>query len=112
MFDRVVAHARAQKCKSAHPLSGACVYRGPNGTKCFIGALIPDDKYEPRMDDENINASSRIIQEAVGMNDNYEQVLLASKLQAIHDARDPSVWEYGFEELAISFELTYTPPAA
>ena len=111
MFDRVVAHARAQRIKSTNPLNGACVYRGPNGTKCFIGALIPDDKYEPRMDDENLSASSRIIQEAVGMDDSYLQAFIASKLQVIHDMHDPSSWEEKFEELAYAHDLTYTPPA-
>lgn len=27
-----------------------CYYRGPNGTKCAVGCLIPDELYEPRMD--------------------------------------------------------------
>jgi len=25
---------------------GACLYRGPNGTKCAVGIFIPDDKYK------------------------------------------------------------------
>ena len=28
-----------------------CLYRGPNGNKCAIGALIPDDMYDPKMDE-------------------------------------------------------------
>lgn len=27
-----------------------CLYRGPNGNKCAVGHLIPDDKYVPEME--------------------------------------------------------------
>lgn len=27
-----------------------CMYRGPDGTKCAIGCMIPDDKYNPSFD--------------------------------------------------------------
>jgi hypothetical protein len=48
MFDKMVAHLREQKAFSAQsPNSMACSYRGAGGTKCAIGALIPDDKYDP-----------------------------------------------------------------
>ncbi len=36
----------------------ACLYRGPNGKKCAIGILIPDDKYDPEF--ENASTSSVI----------------------------------------------------
>lgn len=29
-----------------------CLYRGPNGERCFIGAAIPDDKYDPHFEKE------------------------------------------------------------
>lgn len=31
-------------------IQGRCKYRGPNGLVCAYGARIPDDKYDPRMD--------------------------------------------------------------
>lgn len=31
---------------------GYCLYRGPNGTKCAAGHLIPDDKYDPKMENK------------------------------------------------------------
>lgn len=27
-----------------------CLYRGPNGTKCAIGCIIPDDRYQEQFD--------------------------------------------------------------
>ncbi len=29
---------------------GTCLYRGPNGKKCAIGVLIPDEKYTPHLE--------------------------------------------------------------
>lgn len=50
-FENVVRHLYAQ----GHPAmdeSGACLYRGPNGTKCAVGCLIPDDLYKRQMDED------------------------------------------------------------
>ena len=45
----------AQGCKALKPESvNNCRYRGPNGTKCAIGWLIPDDKYLPEMEDSTV----------------------------------------------------------
>lgn len=30
-----------------------CMYRGPYGTKCLIGGLIPDEAYDPSMEDSS-----------------------------------------------------------
>src|SRR5687767_3057774 len=35
---------------SETPTGKACMYRGENGTKCGAGVLIPDDKYDKRME--------------------------------------------------------------
>lgn len=49
-FDAALAHLRKQGCRSFlhyHDAHGdemaGCRYRGPNGTMCAIGALIPDE---------------------------------------------------------------------
>jgi hypothetical protein len=48
MFDDVAKHMAQQRKRSTH--DGTCLYRGPNGLKCGIGALIPDANYSPAMD--------------------------------------------------------------
>jgi len=45
VFDKVATHLLTQNCKSVE--DGACLYRAPNGMKCAIGALIPDELYDP-----------------------------------------------------------------
>lgn len=42
IFDTCLTHLRAQGRRSIDPISGFCVYRGPDGLKCAIGALIPN----------------------------------------------------------------------
>lgn len=63
IFDRVVAHLLTQGKPAATPI-GKCCYR-LNGTKlskgalaCGIGALIPDDLYDERLEDTAANAST------------------------------------------------------
>ncbi len=46
MFDIVWAHFKANGFKPSVD-GNACVYRAPDGNKCAVGALIPDEKYRP-----------------------------------------------------------------
>lgn len=32
-----------------------CLYRGPNGTKCAIGLIIPDEEYDSSFENERAN---------------------------------------------------------
>lgn len=36
-----------------------CLYRGPNGTKCAIGLIIPDEEYDPEFENERANTVLR-----------------------------------------------------
>ena len=46
IFDKVVAHFAVQREAAAE--YGMCMYRTPDGRKCAIGALIPDEVYSRR----------------------------------------------------------------
>lgn len=46
-FDIAWNHAVVEKQPPSARPYGSCLYRGPNGTRCFIGAAIPDEKYHP-----------------------------------------------------------------
>lgn len=55
-FDTALTGLRAQGRKS---VSGEdCLYRGPDGTKCGVGFLIPDDRYSPDLDTRCPNGAS------------------------------------------------------
>jgi hypothetical protein len=118
LFDQVVVHARQQKCKATN--SYRCAYRGPNGTKCFIGALIPDDKYLKSFEGYGLGAllscekdsykynSSKDIATAAGIEE--PQYELAKVLQGVHDNFEQPEWEKHFTKIATQYNLTYTSP--
>jgi hypothetical protein len=119
LFDRVVAHARQQKCKASLGLT--CYYHHTNGTKCFIGALIPDDKYLHSFEgcglgpllspeaypNEDITIAKNIATAAGIEESQYE---LAQVLQSVHDISEQPEWENHFTKIAAQYNLTYTPP--
>ena len=117
VFDRVVAHAREQGRRSMLP-TGSCAYRGEDGTKCFIGALITDEAYHRGLECQG--ASSHEVHEALAASgvvvETTEDVNLCSRLQTIHDETGVAGWdirnhwETEFQNVAQQFGLTYTPP--
>jgi hypothetical protein len=110
VFDKVVAHARQQGCKSLmenvlHPEEGPlCAYRGKNGTKCFAGIFIPDEDYQKSYEKK----VSMAVFHAIGITDMDE--FLVRDLQIIHDKYDVEEWEGRFQVLARNWELVYKEP--
>jgi hypothetical protein len=52
-FTTIVTHLAKQAKKALSVGDGSasyCMYRSPEGLKCALGCLIPDDLYEPAMD--------------------------------------------------------------
>ncbi len=107
-YNIVVEHARKQGCKSEkvdETGSRNCRYR-LDGLKCFIGALIPDNRYDPKM--ENKAVTSNIISDLLV--DLGHDLDLCRILQSIHDAYDIEEWEDEFREIAKMYDLVYTAP--
>jgi hypothetical protein len=94
VFDIVVEHALRQNCRSASlDNSNDCMYRGPNGTKCFAGVLIPDDKYFPSLEKISwLGLVNRNIAE------NFNKTFI-SGLQFIHDTFPVKEWPEKLREL-------------
>lgn len=107
-FDIMVKHLRKQgrRCMA----DKKCLYRGPDGMKCAVGALIPDSHYDPEMESggaaEDIAGNYRIPEW-----DGIETALL-SNMQDVHDSFDPSDWERKFAAVAADFGLTVPPMEA
>ncbi len=123
-FDAMVVHMRAQKyvrsyVEDADGVSASCVYRGPNGIKCVVGALIRDEHYFEELEglmpyDPRIKQALRDSGWDAGEN-------LLSGMQSAHDA--PILWgaptldadgtrfEEAARKAASDYSLTYTPPA-
>ena len=61
-FDTVLAHARKQGKKSlAHNDQSSCLYRNEDGLMCFVGVLIPDDRYQETMENQTANYEGEAI---------------------------------------------------
>ena len=86
----------------------ACRYRGPNGLKCAIGWLMPDDKYDANM--EGRSAHSHPVVSAVWPEDSnaaaYDMNFLHG-LQRCHDgAYTPEHMKQSLASLAKLYNLT------
>jgi hypothetical protein len=53
IFDTVAIHLIKQGKKSVGD-DGNCLYRGPEGLKCAVGCLIPDEVYRPEMESRSV----------------------------------------------------------
>ncbi len=81
IFDTVAKHLFSQGQRSVNA-NGVCLYRGPNGLKCAIGALITDEEYDSEMEFKTISfLKERFIP------DRLKGVIIdfLSDLQNIHD---------------------------
>lgn len=92
IFDEVATKLLAQKYRS-YDMDVGCVYRGPNGNKCAVGHLIPDDMYRRWMDLDPLMYGSGV-QSLVERRNEYlppyfkDNVELLSRLQRVHDEEE------------------------
>lgn len=57
VLEKVVAHLLAQRVPAVSAtVFGGCRYRSPNGTKCAVGCLIPDELYTPEIEGAGVEA--------------------------------------------------------
>lgn len=90
-----------------------CMYRGPNGLKCALGMLLPDDEYLSEMEGNGVNTltelSTTFAKLCYPMKKEEMGVSLEKleALQSIHDmCNDPAKMERAFRVFAIKNELT------
>lgn len=105
-FDRVVQHLRQQAAK-AEDSNGGCMYRTPDGKRCAVGALIPDELYRPAFEGFRIGGENPVtaLMEHLG-----HSLPLLRDLQRLHDNGDVREWETELECVAKKHRLRYTPP--
>lgn len=129
IFDKVAKHLLTQKVQCANS-AGNCMYRGPNGLKCAVGALIPDEEYSPLMDDDkylySLNTTENEFAVTVSSNPLVQKVLrnhyeftentldLLQELQNVHDCVDSTnadsirtSFQAGLKKAALDFGLEY-----
>lgn len=97
-YDKVKKHLLCQGKKSV--INGNCKYRGQDGLKCAIGALIEDRDYDPDWDNRigGVRASLLPILKDL-------DTRMLDQLQYLHDNNEPCEWEAGLAKLAERYEL-------
>ncbi len=110
VFDFVVNALRKQGCKSED--SEGCLYRGPNGTKCAAGHLIPNEDYRRSFEGKTSYYNDMGVQSApaVYLHDAGYNCDLVTALQGIHDTQRVEDWENSFKRAAKDYKLIYKEP--
>ena len=88
-----------------------CLYRGPEGTKCAVGAMIPDEEYEPEMEGFSVRDLPNL-QTVIVNDDIMANMELLESLQCVHDV--PANWDCNdlmrsaLESVAVGFKLDHS----
>jgi hypothetical protein len=78
------------------PQEEKCRYRAPNGLKCFVGELIPDEVFKPEMEDKAVWSLLGDVPAFINLfcckhaYSEYDFILVG--LQKIHDFEHPKTW--------------------
>ena len=102
-FETMVRHAREQGRRSLNS-QGKCRYRGKNGTKCFVGALIPDADYTVMLEGKPAMTLLRMLPCLRGLSP-----VMLDRMQGIHDRVEREAWEYAFSSVSHIFALALPP---
>lgn len=78
-----------------------CLFRGPNGTKCAVGFLIPDSIYRPEME----LGLSELLDSFSEVREYIPHPNLAAALMGIHDQTNPDNWFDQLLSLAFAYGL-------
>lgn len=100
-----VATALLAQGKASYARYGGCLYRGPDGTKCAVGHLIPDEKYRPSL--EGKGAEHADVVRAASIPDGERGFV--RKLQFLHDndleGYGIDRWKLGMHDCAREYGL-------
>lgn len=106
MFSKVAKHLLKQN-KVCKKRVGDCLYRGPKGMKCAIGALIPNKLYQKEFEDigdlETIIDHIPTIHKLFG---GRKHLKFLQDLQEIHDDFLPEDWPKKLKEFATRRRLS------
>jgi len=96
IFDKVCAHLAQQKKRSI--FGSQCAYRGENGMKCAVGALLPDDMCREEME----GTGAVLLCRQIGWLIPYAGLL--DELQDVHDFAGHCI-KAQLKDLAYSYRL-------
>lgn len=103
MFDTVVRHLMVQRVQSNTLVKTdcgtrqVCAYRGLDGGKCAIGALIPDEVYDQKMEGLIVD---QIVSKYPVLEKYIPDLYVAYQLQRIHDMCKVNQWPIALWRMA------------
>lgn len=84
-----------------------CLYRGPNGTKCAIGALITDEEYKRIEDARCKDLKVYEVEDLQIVSLQGLTIDFLEELQIIHDHYEVQDWKNQLEIFAKKYNLQY-----
>jgi len=104
LFDRIARHLLTQNAKAVNR-NGECRYRGPNGTKCAVGAVLPDKLYKRTLEGSDVSSLiNKLGKDAPKWLEENHYFL--SSMQSLHDSSMPCDWPERLRKLAWDHELS------
>lgn len=104
-FNIVKNHLLTQMTKSIE--GEQCLYRGPNGTKCAIGALITDEEYKRIEDARCKDLKVYEVEDLQIVSLQGLTIDFLEELQIIHDHYEVQDWKNQLETFAEKYNLQY-----
>ena len=107
IFNTVRDHLLTQGTRSTNK-RGRCAYRGEDGARCAVGALIPDHLYDPTLEDLGVWSTflDSVMYECGVPSELRADDKMVGQLQRIHDRTLPEDWSYELTRLAEREGLT------
>ncbi|MFP4891261.1 hypothetical protein [Paraburkholderia sp. EG304] len=104
VFDVVAWHLLRQNAQATLPNTARCMYRAPDGKRCAIGWLIPDDVYVSNIEFFGVRDLVELFSEQPHAVEFAKflssHMLLLRDLQGMHDARAPHEWPMTLRSIA------------
>lgn len=100
VLNTMAAHLLAQGVKSIDAGSGSCRYRGRDGLKCAVGALLTNKEYYPEMEGHNVWYIEYILPQRL-----VAHLGLIRSGQRIHDGCPVEAWPSRLRAIAEEFGL-------
>ena len=97
ILDKVANHLLTQNEKAYNEDEHSCAYLDPEGRKCAVGCLIPDDQYSKELEGAIITSNPKL--KALPCMQGLDLDFLRD-LQMLHDRSPTSKWRKELEELA------------
>lgn len=92
LFLKAAKHLLKQNAQSMS--DGMCLYRGPCGRMCAVGAIITEEAYHPSIEGVSVEIEEvRIaLYESLGRRLSTEELTMLRLLQYVHDKHSPAIW--------------------